>query len=79
MTRKDYIAFAAELQAIHQQAKYPERVVKEARLNLEPRQVEIIAERLCYVMENDNPRFDRAHFMAVVRAEKASTSRPPRK
>lgn len=38
-----------------------------------------IAEALADLFAADNPNFDREHFMAVVRGERAPNSRPPRR
>lgn len=39
--------------------------------------VEIIATRLADIFQNDNSRFDREHFLAVVRGKRPVNSRPP--
>lgn len=78
MTRKDYIAIADMLGKI----RY--------RLNLEVSEqlketeyqagqfdmLNKVTDELCDALKRDNGRFDRDHFLAVVRGEKALTSRP---
>lgn len=65
MTRKDYIAIATCLRQHRSISRHPETVEESAH-------------RLCDVMADDNPRFDREHFMAVIRGEREIHSRPPR-
>lgn len=70
MTRKDYIAIAEVFQRA--MFRYDDNSAgKEALLNA--------ADMLAGVMYDDNPRFDREHFLAVVRGERELQSRPPRR
>ena len=75
MTRKDYILIARELR----------RTLSDAESWYEngkrPNGCETIkwaAEGIANGLADDNPRFNRDHFLAVVRGEKALKSRPPR-
>lgn len=63
MTRKDYILIASALRAA---LKNPEEGVIGA------------AERIAENLEAQNTRFNKEHFMSVVRGESKLTSRPPR-
>ena len=64
MTRKDYIAIAETLRDL-------------------PQTVRILPEQIAYAIseafERDNPRFDREHFLAVVRGDRKLQSRPLRR
>ena len=78
MTRKDYIAIAKVLAERHYCLRED--------LSLDSRErrdrlweLELTADNLTYMFADDNPRFDREHFLAVVRGERALESRPPRK
>ncbi|MGH9968105.1 MAG: hypothetical protein ACREBG_09775 [Pyrinomonadaceae bacterium] len=70
MTRKDYIAIAEGLRNAvdyHGATREVEDVIMTA------------AESIASAMQVDNPRFDREHFLAVVRGERDLNSRPARK
>lgn len=79
MTRKDYIAIASALRYRR------DDIQKGWKANYAPHQAEYLAElgrvseSIATVFERDNPRFDAAHFLAVVRGERELTSRPPRR
>jgi len=67
MTRKDYILIAGALADWHSVlAGKHESAAVEAAL------------RVANALESDNPRFNREHFLAVVRGERELQSRPPR-
>lgn len=69
MTRKDYIAIAEALRD----------ALNLTSGNCHHRDgVRDAAEKIANAMQDDNPSFDRAHFLAVVRGERELTSRPPR-
>ena len=55
MTRKDYVAIAASIQATR---KYftPDSIEEQAA-------VDLVAKRIANTMEIDNPRFDRSRFL----------------
>jgi len=82
MTRKDYIAIAEALRFAKDNAvaavreNGPDAV---ASLNAVVRGINGTAEYIANAMQDDNPRFDREHFLAVVRGERELTSRPKRK
>ena len=69
MTRKDYIAIAEALRA-EQSTGIATEDWNYAR--------DCIAGRIAYQLSKDNPRFDREHFLAVVRGERDLNSRPTR-
>lgn len=77
MTRKDYIAIASALADARAEvlgrAHYSQQTIQACEDGV-LRAATFIAMR----MEADNPRFDRDHFLAVVRGEKALGSRPAR-
>jgi hypothetical protein len=41
--------------------------------------IEEVSNRICDALATDNPRFNREHFLAVVRGEKDLNSRPARR
>lgn len=70
MTRKDYILIA--------------KVFNQTRVEYEGYEysvnaVDVTASYLATEIANDNPRFDRDHFLAVVRGECDLNSRPGRR
>lgn len=67
MTRKDYILIAGALR----DAYFTEILGGGGRCG-----VESIAEYIADVLAGDNIRFDRTHFMDVVRGDKELHSRP---
>lgn len=70
----------AKFSKIHYQAVA--RILIDARelerRGTEPDLLEWIGYSLANLFENDNERFDREHFLAVVRGERGVNSRPPR-
>lgn len=76
MTRKDYILIAEALRVCRQDYRIAEpNDLSRAQLG----GIESASERIANVLASDNPRFDREHFLAVVRGEKGLNSRPARK
>ncbi len=71
MTRKDYILIARALRETIAEAQ------DWTRPNWRAAVIEA-SHKIASQLECENPRFDYAHFLAVVRGEKALTSRPPR-
>lgn len=76
MTRKDYILIARAFNDTRRDyiSGLP---ISDERQN----KCEILGRLASYIaseLHNENPRFDSDHFLAVVRGEKALTSRPPR-
>jgi hypothetical protein len=69
MTRKDYIVIA---EALHKAYVVNSGLSMTAKLNGVGEAAGFIADAL----EADNPRFNHAHFLAVVRGEKELNSRP---
>ena len=69
MTRKDYILIAEVLRIEFLNAGYQE--FEECIMN--------VSREMADMLHRDNPRFDREHFLAVVRGERELQSRPPRK
>jgi hypothetical protein len=83
MTRKDYILIASALR--EEYLSNPSSVPVELRTPTTMAEVAAVKEgilratfRICVALELDNPRFDREHFLAVVRGEKELHSRPSR-
>jgi len=71
MTRKDYIAIAGALQHARNDAiANADRDASHFGYNFPE------AKYIADVLAADNSRFNRDHFLAVVRGEKALTSRP---
>jgi len=73
MTRKDYIAIAESLRFDLQRAK-----LGQLSLNTAAYGIEYATEGIMNVLAADNPRFNRAHFLAVVHGERELQSRPSR-
>lgn len=85
MTRKDYIVIADALRTAHKDAcaskdadtsktnTYQHGHVCGAIVGISD-----AASLIADVLQSDNPRFDREHFMAVVRGQKELLSRPAR-
>ena len=69
MTRKDYILIASVL-----------RNAYSTRLDIHnpsnPQAVQEMANAFACALTNDNPKFNREHFLAVVSGNKTLTSRP---
>lgn len=83
MTRKDYILIASALR--EEYLSNPSSVPVELRTSTAMAEVAAVKEgilraafRVSVALELDNPKFDREHFLAVVRDEKSLTSRPSR-
>lgn len=79
MTRKDYILIARALNNASEPRYWDsdrDWGIKERRIAREG--VLAAAHYIANEMHDDNPGFDRDHFLAVVRGEKLLTSRPPR-
>ena len=68
MTRKDYILIAEALRNVYN--AYPASTERGA--------IDSAASEIAYSLEQDNSRFNREHFLAVVRGEKDLHSRPSR-
>lgn len=69
MTRKDYILIAGALK----------NALNLTNGNCHHRDgVRDTAYQIAVALESDNPRFDRDHFLAVVRGERDINSRPSR-
>lgn len=77
MTRKDYIHLAEALRDKRQcldSASIPDS----RRASAMYESFWDTAERICGALYRDNPRFNREHFLAVVRGERDLNSRPSR-
>lgn len=72
MTRKDYILIA---NALRDARDLDAPIYSDAEIAA----VDFAATKIAEALATDNPRFDREHFLAVVRSERALTSRPSRK
>lgn len=73
MTRKDFILLAGALRDQFQQS-----TDNPSRLSTEADGVFIAACALADALQRDNSRFNREHFLAVVRGDKDLHSRPSR-
>ncbi len=69
MTRKDYILIAEALRNYSLETN--------AGYNSDSAVLEV-SSRIADALEQDNPKFNREHFLAVVRNEKSLNSRPSR-
>lgn len=80
MTRKDYILIAEALRYArgHAMAEPANTLTRNDLQAVGLRGVMASAEYIANACKNDNPRFDREHFLAVVRGERELISRPPR-
>lgn len=88
MTRKDYILIAEALRGNHtelirQKNIVPEKGIEDSYMR-GSKDGSVIGSSnairaIADVLAKDNPRFDREHFLAVVRGERALNSKPPRK
>ncbi|KKM24669.1 hypothetical protein LCGC14_1602720 [marine sediment metagenome] len=74
MTHKDYIVLAQAIQNGRHDALGVEPELDSQAIEYT---IDTIAVFIANALLNDNPRFDHAHFLRVVREEKALTSRPP--
>jgi hypothetical protein len=71
MTRKDYIIIAGVLQNAYS-------ISLDVHTHANPQAVQEIANAFACALANDNPRFNREHFLAVVLGQKKLHSRPSR-
>lgn len=84
MTRKDYILIAEALRqaanALNGYDRY-ERIplTEESKVQIANESGRTVTRFLADALSQDNPRFDREHFLAVVRGEKELNSRPSSK
>jgi hypothetical protein len=72
MTRKDYILLANTLRIARNNAS----PVAQGDLSLFA--IDQLTDDLCRELKRDNARFNREHFVAVVKGEKSLQSRPSR-
>lgn len=82
MTRKDYIAIAEALRYARghaMAARGRDFTTSDGPAEMELAGVMAASEYIANAMKDDNPRFDREHFLAVVRGERELQSRPPRR
>ena len=75
MTRKDYLLIAEVLRDTRSIALAGPGFAHKSNPD-EVRGIDNIAAVMACKLQDDNPRFDRAHFLAVVRGEKELTSKP---
>jgi hypothetical protein len=79
MTRKDYILIAEALRVQFHNAKLVENALLCGGTGKIQREaIESVANELADSLAHDNSRFNREHFLAVVRGEKELMSRPSR-
>lgn len=71
MTRKDYILIAGALRRQFEHSL-------DVHMPTNPQAVLQVADGIACALATDNRRFNREHFIAVVRGEKSLTSHPPR-
>jgi hypothetical protein len=79
MTRKDYIVIASALRDAYQKEEMNNKYAAQgepSRTNMQA--LETASCSIAAALQVDNDRFDREHFLAVVRGEKALMSRPSR-
>jgi len=74
MTRKDYILIAEALRVTYHREQIGEEGSKPYASNA----VILAACEIADSLQRDNSRFNRKHFLAVVRGEKDLNSRPAR-
>lgn len=80
MTRKDYILIANALNfTLHKAWGHDATNGTTGKVGNNAAGVMLAAGQIAHALEADNPRFDRMHFLAVVRGDKALTSRPAKK
>ena len=80
MTRKDYIVIASALRVAYQKEEMDNKYAvkgEPARTNIQALQTASCC--IAAALRVDNDRFDRDHFLAVVRGEKSLNSRPSRR
>lgn len=78
MTRKDYILIAETLRSQWKDAHSKHFCRSEQYSEGMQNGVRAVTYQIADALESDNPRFDREHFLAVVRGEKELNSRPAR-
>ena len=84
MTRKDYILLAEHLrELVQEETQTIARHEKEHLSDVSCRRarlagVGLATATVANALAEDNPRFSREHFLAVVRSERGLNSRPPR-
>ena len=71
MTRRDYIIIAGALRKQFDHSL-------DVHMPTNPQAVLQVADGIACALAKDNPRFNREHFLAVVRGAKALESRPSR-
>jgi hypothetical protein len=77
MTRKDYILIADILREAHGHSNVTKNdAATQERAEGRESMVEDITFEFALALRRDNPRFDREHFLAVVRGEKSLNSQP---
>lgn len=74
-SRQHYIALADAIRSARKDAESAPGVIPES-WNVP---MNFVTERIARVLAADNARFNKGHFLAVVRGEKSITSRPSRK
>jgi hypothetical protein len=80
MTRKDYIVIASALRDAYQKEEINNKYSVQGeptRTNMQA--LETASCSIAAALRVDNDRFDRDHFLAVVRGEKGLNSRPSRR
>jgi hypothetical protein len=80
MTRKNYIVIASALRDAYQKEEMNNNYTVQgepSRTNMQA--LETASCAIAAALRIDNHRFDRDHFLAVVRGERSLTSRPSRK
>ena len=77
MTRKDYIVIASALRDAYQKEEMNNKhAVQGEPIRTSTQALEVASCSIATALGVDNHRFDRDHFLAVVRGEKSLTSRP---
>ena len=77
MTRKDYIVIASALRDAYQKEEMNNKhAVQGEPIRTSMQALEVASCSIATALGVDNHRFDRDHFLAVVRGEKSLTSRP---
>lgn len=76
MTRKDYIVLAEALRVVHHNAKLAAKDSDNQAARLSG--ILEASSEIADALQRDNSRFNREHFLAVVRGEKDLRSHPKR-
>jgi hypothetical protein len=80
MTRKDYIVIASALRDAYQKEEINNKYsIQEEPTRTNMQALETASCSIAAALRVDNDRFDRDHFLAVVRGEKSLNSRPSRR